>query len=129
MPWLQWNLPERTKVAGVTISASRFQGELLKNLEVRAGSYALDSSFKGKIGINKLCGKFLGPGANRRSYTILCEEPISADFITIQTLENKTQLQINEVELITTEEGKFTINKSGCVDKQEDKILKFNNHT
>ena len=82
-------------------------GELLKNIEVRAGFSALDSNFKGKIKVNKFCGEFLGPGANRRSYTILCSDPISADFITVQTLENKTQLQINEIELITTAEGKL----------------------
>ena len=110
MPWLQWHLPYTTKVAGVTISTSWLEGELLKNVEVRAGSNELDSKFKGKIDVNKYCGKFIGPGANRRSYTILCEEPILADFITIQILENKTQLQINEVELITTTEGEIQIN-------------------
>ena len=109
MPWLEWQLPEETTVAGVSISTSRFEGDLFKNLEIRAGSNQLDSNFRGKIVINKFCGKFIGPGANRRSYTILCEKPISADFITFQALVNNTQLQINEVELITTSEGKFDV--------------------
>ena len=107
MPWLQWHLPDTTKVAGITISTSRFEGELLKNIEVRAGFSSLDSNFKGKIKVNKFCDKFIGPGANRRSYTILCSVPIPADTITVQTMENKTQLQINEIELITTSEGKL----------------------
>lgn len=107
MPWLQWHLPDKAKVAGITISTSRFEGELLKNIEVRAGFSALNSNFKGKIKVNKFCGKFIGPGTNRRSYTILCSDPIPADVITVQTMENKTQLQINEIELITTSEGKL----------------------
>ena len=110
MPWLQWHLPVTTNVIGVTISTSRLEGGLLKNLEVRAGSIEIDSRFKGRIGpTNKYCGKFIGPGANRRSYTILCEEPTLADFITIQILENNTQLQINEIELITTSEGRIQL--------------------
>lgn len=107
MPWLEWHLPEETTVAGISISTSRFEGERLRNLEIRAGSDQLDPNFRGKIVINDICGKFIGPGANRRSYTILCERPISADFITFQALINDTQLQINEVELITTSEGKL----------------------
>ena len=107
MPWLEWHLPEETTVAGISISTSRFEGERLRNLEIRAGSDQLDSDFRGKIVINEFCGKFIGPGANRRSYTILCDRPLSADIITFQALINNTQLQINEVELITTSEGKF----------------------
>ena len=105
MPWLQWHLPAKTKIIGLTISTpyTYIGGEQLRNVEVRAGATNVDSSLKGRIAVNKLCGKFTGPGANRRAYTIVCENSIPADFITLQTLKNNATLQINELELITSE--------------------------
>ena len=107
MPWLQWHLPEKENVVGITISIPSVGGELLRNVEVRAGLTNVNPEHKGKISENKFCGKFVGPGGNRRAYTILCESKISANFITIQMLEENSQLQINELELVTSSTGRI----------------------
>ena len=60
MPWLQWQLPHQTKVVGVAISTPSVGGELLRDVEVRAGRSKLETGFKGKISINNFCGKFTG---------------------------------------------------------------------
>ena len=105
MPWLQWRLPSKTKIAGVTMSTPSTGGDLLRNVEVRVGNTKVDSEFRGRISVNKLCGEFLGPGNNRRAYTIVCGSYIQADFITVQILNSNAKLQINELELITSFEG------------------------
>ena len=107
MPWLQWHLPEKENVVGITISTPSVGGELLRNMEIRAGTKKLEPGFRGKISENILCGKFTGPGGNRRAYTITCESNILADFITIQMLEENSQLQINELELVTSSTGRI----------------------
>ena len=105
MPWLQWHLPQKENVVGVTISTASVGGELLRNVEIRAGTTKLHPEYRGKILVNQLCGKFIGQGGNRRAYTILCESKILADTITIQLLEDSSQLQINELELVTFSTG------------------------
>ena len=109
MPWLQWQLPEKENVVGITISTPSVEGELLRNVEIRAGTTKLEAGYRGKISTNTFCGKFSGPGGNRRAYTILCESKILADFISIQMLEENSQLQINELELVTSSTGKTQI--------------------
>ena len=108
MPWIQWHLPKSTNVAGIMISNRNSDGgELLKHVEIRAGSAFLDQSlgFTGKININELCGTFVGPGSDRRVYTVMCEKEILADYVSLQILDLKATLQINELEIITKAQG------------------------
>jgi hypothetical protein len=121
---LQWNLPNRTKVFGVSISneygISQFNNNTHKNdlvnFEVRAGLRSVSelSDFspgihKGKIAINELCGTIEIRGGEDRVYPIICSKSILADYITIQMIDDNAMLQINELEVIKDADSKKKI--------------------
>ena len=54
-------------------------GDHLRDVEVRAGM--LPVSGKGRITINDICGKFVGPGEEGGKYTIDCVHELWADYI------------------------------------------------
>ena len=115
MPWLQWNLPNKTKIKGVSMSneygISKFKNNTHKNdlvkFEVRAGLSSLPETHKGKIAINQLCGKIEIRGGEDRVYPVICDKSILADYITIQVIDDNAMLQINELEIIEDTVGKF----------------------
>ena len=84
-------------------------GWRLANIEVRAGINEFKDSSNGekKVDINQVCGRFMGPGDNGKTYTINCDTAILATYVTIQIVPNftypapfnKTYLQINEITL------------------------------
>ena len=128
LPWLQWNLPNRTKVFGVSISneygISQFKNNTHKNdlvnFEVRAGLRSIPENYNGKISINELCGTIEIRGGEDRVYPIICNKSILADYITIQMIDDDVMLQINELEVIKDADSKryycpflptFNINK------------------
>ena len=61
-------------------------GEVLKNVEVRAG---LDfAQEKGKLlEVNTVCGEFEGPGTNGGHHEVNCVTTLPAQFITVQKKE------------------------------------------
>ena len=97
-PWLQWHLPFTIRVESVSI-ATRAQPKtlLLHEVAVRAGVTMLDTSFKGVIEINTLCGNYIGPGQPNEIYVIQCNSPIVAAFVTVQTVVDQSTLEINEL--------------------------------
>ena len=52
-----------------------------------------------------ICGTFIGPGNDGATYTIMCEAPIKANYVTVQIVPNveppnllpESILQINEL--------------------------------
>ena len=124
MPWLQWNLPNRTNVFGISISneygISKFKNNTNKNelvnFEVRAGLRSMSDlpdfapeHYNGKISINELCGRIEIRGGEDRVYPIICSKSILADFITIQMIDDNAMLQINELELIKESKKKIIV--------------------
>ena len=57
------------------------------------------------IDVNPICGRFEGPGSDGKSYTIKCETPIKAKYVTVQIVPHvefpktvpESYLQINEL--------------------------------
>ena len=106
-PWLEWHLPGPSYVVGVSITDRFYDiGDNLENIEIRAGTTSINSMLKGKIVANELCGILKGPGENKRVYTVMCENEILADYITLQRMETNSTLVISEIETITRENGK-----------------------
>ena len=107
MPWLQLRLNNRTNIMGVVISTpnkdgpNSHGGNNFRNVEIRAGLEHISSQFRGQLTVNTVCGKFKGPGINRRAYLIVCDENIEADFVTVQILDDNATLSINELEIIS----------------------------
>ena len=66
----------------------------------------IDTRFRGKIETNKLCGKLGGATNDRRVYVVMCEDEIDAEYLTIQIMATNAKLELNEVEIITIDEGK-----------------------
>ena len=115
MPWLQWKLPNRTKVAGVSISSEYGISKLhdntthkndLVNYEVRAGLSSLPANYKGRILKNVLCGRIEIRGGEDRVYPIVCDQAIIANYITVQIIDDNAVLQINELEVMDGKDGK-----------------------
>ena len=122
LPWLQWNLPNRTNVLGVSISneygISKFKNNTHKNdlvnFEVRAGLRSVSEltgvthylNHNAKISINELCGTIEIRGGEDRVYPIICSKSILADYITIQIIDDNAMLQINELEVIKEGDSK-----------------------
>ena len=106
MPWIQWRLPNRTNIMGLVVSMPHADGPYdlgasnFKNVEIRAGLEKIDSKARGPLTANTVCGKFDGPGVNRRAYLIVCDKNIVADFVSVQLLDNNATLSINELEII-----------------------------
>ena len=116
LPWLQWNLPNRTDVIGVAISdkwsittfknATTHSTNDVPNIEVRAGTTPIHGEYKGLITENQFCGRVAVRGGEDRVYTIMCEKSIQSDYITIQMIDDNVSLRINELEVIENLEGK-----------------------
>jgi hypothetical protein len=106
-PWLQWHLPRQVKMLGITLT-TRFDccGDRLRDVEIRAGKSSTENGFKGQIKVNELCGEFLGPGETGKEHTITCDHAITADYITIQILDDRAILALNEIRLETVSHGK-----------------------
>ena len=115
MPWLQWNLPNKTRIKGISISneygISKFRNNTHKsdlvNFEVRAGMTSLPEGHEGKITINQPCGKIEIRGGEDRVYPVVCDNSILADYVTIQVIDDNAMLQINELEIIIDNDGKL----------------------
>ena len=101
-PWIELKLTLRKSITSVTIKLRPdCCQDNFKNIEIRAGLDRLGESAEGElININTVCGTFEGPGRRNpgytEGYTIECDTPIEADFITVQMLEEGV-LQINEL--------------------------------
>ena len=107
-PWLQWHLPRQVKVLGITLTTrSDCCGERLQDVEIRAGKNSVENSFKGRIKVNELCQNFAGPGETDKEHTIICDKPISAEYVTIQILDDRAILALNEIRLETVSHGKM----------------------
>ena len=106
-PWFQWHLPNRTQVVGIVLSNTyNGKGNLLQNVEIRAGTTPTDIQFNGKITTNKFCGKLDKASNDRRVYTVMCKNDVDADYVTIQIMDKNAKLELNEIEVITKSEGK-----------------------
>ena len=101
-PWLQLSFSQTTILTGVVIT-NRLDGhgERLKDVIVRAGLRPLDRSFRGIIKINDKCGMFEGPGETDKLHTINCSSPITAKYVTVQSVGNDAILQINELDILS----------------------------
>jgi hypothetical protein len=109
-PWLQIKLSDMKNLSSVSIvNRQDSNGWRLANIVVRAGLDELKDSSNGakKIDINHVCGTYLGPGQDGKTYTIKCDTAILAKYVTVQIVPNstyphplnKTYLQINEIVL------------------------------
>ena len=115
MPWIQWNLQNRTSIKGISISneygISKYKNithkDELVNFEVRAGLTSLPETHSGKIQINQLCGTMEIRGGEDRVYPVICDKSIRADYVTIQVMDDNAMLQINELEIIKDIDGKL----------------------
>ena len=109
-PWLQWRLPRQVKLRGITIT-TRYDccGDRLRDVEIRAGKMATKDGYKGPLKLNELCGKFPGPGETGKEHTITCGQTITSDYITIQILDDRAILALNEIRLETVSHGKALV--------------------
>ena len=58
----------------------------------------INSTYRGAIDVNTICGKYEGPGDSGRTYSINCTKPILANYITVQIMDNSSgTLNINEI--------------------------------
>ena len=106
-PWFQIKFSATKTISTVTIvNRKDSNGWRLKDVEIRAGMAGVDPSFtKKRIQVNPICGTFPGPGNDGGTYTILCEAPIKANYVTVQIVPNiefpnllpESILQINEL--------------------------------
>ena len=105
-PWIQWHLYTPKVITGIKIYTRRDSDDStnprveLRNVTIRAGNFSINSTFKGEITKNTLCGVFEGPGEIDEHYIINCTKGIMARYVTIQMLGNYTALQINEIDVI-----------------------------
>ena len=102
-PWIQWQLPGRIRITGVSIATRRdCCGYYFQNVEVRAGLDGINSTLQGlPITANEVCGKFEGPGNIYKEYKVNCNSTLLASFITVQIMNLSAQLQVNELKYTT----------------------------
>ena len=79
----------------------------MRDIEIRVGNASFTTNSKGKIINNVICGVFKGPGDSGEDYTILCKQEVLADYVSIQILDDKATLQINQLRLETSSKGIF----------------------
>ena len=106
-PWLQVKLGTEKTISSVTIvNRKDSNGWRLADIEVRAGMIETTQfSNKKRIETNPICGTFKGPGKDGETYTISCETPIKAKYVTVQIVPKvefpntvpSSILQINEL--------------------------------
>ena len=94
-PWIQWKLPSLTIVKGVTLNF----GSSMRDVEVRAGNFSVRPNYRGKIDRNMVCDIFHGPSKAGEDYNLFCGDVILAEYVTIQILDDKTHLSINEMKI------------------------------
>lgn len=106
-PWLQVKLGTEKTISSVTIvNRKDSNGWRLADIEVRAGMIETTQfSTKKRLESNPICGTFKGPGKDGETYTINCETPIKAKYVTVQIVPKvefpnvvpSSILQINEL--------------------------------
>ena len=106
-PWLQVKLGTEKTISSVTIvNRKDSNGWRLADIEVRAGMIETTQfSTKKRLESNPICGTFKGPGKDGETYTINCETPIKAKYVTVQIVPKvefpktvpESILQINEL--------------------------------
>ena len=108
-PWIQWKLPVQVRIKGVNLTLSNVWKETkrLKIIEVRAGMAAIDPKFAGKIQVNEKCRQYKGQVEVGGEYSIMCTDPILANFITIQVLDDSSVLRIDELRIIKDINSKY----------------------
>ena len=82
----------------------------LPNIEVRAGMAATPAGFDGKIEVNTRCGAYEAPTEAGGEFDIMCEEPILANFITVQMLNDDSVLPIDELKILKDANSKLVLN-------------------
>ena len=102
-PWFVAKFSSTVKLVSIKIwNRQDCCGERLQNVEVRAGTIAIDPAFSGRITANTLCGSFVGPGATSGVYTITCQTPIVANLVSLQTIDSTdSYIQAAELEFAT----------------------------
>ena len=111
-PWLEIKLPSPIWVYNVTIVHRKdCCGEDLDSVEIRVGQNPVPcakslpvlctgfelSEENLKAPENSICGNFEGPGSNGGSDTIICQEKLYGQYVTLQRTSNSSALFLNEV--------------------------------
>ena len=108
-PWLQWHLPVKRNLSGVRVSFSNV-GETKKSSKTFIIRIANDPVLfkKNRVLVkNEVCGKLIVdfPADDRKVYTIMCQNTLLAEYVTIQSVEKSMTLGINEIEIISAHDG------------------------
>ena len=111
-PWIEWKLPFLTNVVGVILNF----GGSMRDVEIRAGNDTVGPKFRGKINQNIVCDIFKGPSEVEEDYNLFCGDVILAKYVTIQILDDKAQLSINEMKIESGPKGRnFAFNRNVCI--------------
>ena len=109
-PWLQWHLPVKRNISGVRVSFSNVVDnyQLSKTYVIRTADDPVLFKKNRVLAKNEVCGKLIVdfPVDERKVYTIMCKTNLLAEYITIQSVDKSTMLGINELEIISSNEGK-----------------------
>ena len=108
-PWLQWHLQIKRNISGVRISFSKVvdNNQSSKTYIIRTANDPVLFKNNRVLAKNDVCGKLIVdfPVDERKVYTIMCNKNLLAEYITIQSVDKSTKLAINEIELISSNEG------------------------
>ena len=108
-PWLQWHLPVKRNISGVRVSFSNVvdNNQLSKTYIIRTADDPVLFKKNRVLAKNEVCGKLIVdfPVDERKVYTIMCKTNLLAEYITIQSVDKSTKLAINEIEIISSNEG------------------------
>ena len=108
-PWLQWHLPVKRNISGVRVSFSNVvdNNQLSKTYIIRTVDNPVLFKKNRVLAKNEVCGKLIVdfPVDERKVYTIMCKINLLAEYITIQNVDKSTKLAINEIEIISSNEG------------------------
>ena len=100
-PWIQWKLPFLTLVKGLHVNF----GASTRDIEIRAGNQTVGPNFKGKIDLNVICDILKGPTETKEDYKLFCGDMILAKYVTLQILDDKARLNINEMKIDSGSRG------------------------
>jgi hypothetical protein len=112
-PWIQWKLPSPVSINSIIINF----GGSMQDIQIRVGNNSVGTSFRGKINVNTICGKFDGPSKAGEDYTIACKEELLATHVTVQILDDMASLEVNEITIESRALGRFSQVKCKVVDK------------
>ena len=104
-PWIQWKLPFLTLVTGLHVNF----GASTRDIEIRAGNQTVGPNFKGKIDLNVICDILKGPTETKEDYKLFCGDMILAKYVTLQILDDKARLNINEMKIESGPRGIITL--------------------